>query len=469
MTTPEKATLQADVVVIGAGLSGLAAATECLRLGLRPIVLEARTRVGGRTLNHRLPDGKVVELGGQWIGPGQDQIAETARQLGIETFPTHDAGRKVFLYRSRRRTYRGVTPVSNPVAMADLGQAFVRLERMARTVPPERPWRAPKAKNWDAQTLGSWMRRNTLTAYARAGLTTWAHAVFAADPDELSLLHALAHAAAHRGVFALASTTGGAQQDRIVGGSQRISEVLADGLGDSIILGSPVASVQQDRCGVTVCSKRADVAAERIVVAMSPTLSARMTYSPPLPAARDQLAQRMTMGTIAKVVAVYPTPFWRTAGLSGQGTSDQGPVTFVFDNSPPDGSPGVLVGFVAGSHARAFAMMTGAERRTAALDCLARWFGPPAADPIDYVEKLWNDDEWSRGGYFGYLPPGAWTTVGATLTEPVGRIHWAGSESSGMCMGSMDGAMRAGIRAAREAADSLDRRRRSMPDEVCAT
>lgn len=455
-------------MIIGAGLSGLAAATECVRLGLEPVVLEARGRVGGRTLNHRLPNGNVVEMGGQWIGPGQDQIAETASRLGIETFPTYDTGRKVFLYRGRRSTYRGVTPVSNPIGMADLGQALTRLQRMARTVSPEKPWTAVKAALWDSQTLGSWMRRNTLTAYARGGLTTWAHAVFASDPGELSLLHALAHAAAHRGVFALAATTGGAQQNRIVGGSQRISEVLADGLGDRVVLNSPAEAIQQDDDGVVVRSSAAEVTAGRVVVAMSPAMSARLSYQPPLAAARDELTQRMAMGTIAKIIAVYPTPFWRSQGLSGQGTGDQGPLTFVFDNSPPEGSPGVLVGFAAGSNARTFAQMTDSERRTASLDCFVSWFGAAAARPVEYHEKLWNEDEFARGGYFGCMAPGAWTTVGDALTAPAGRIHWAGSESAGWCMGSMDGALRAGIRAAREAAADLQPSRRSLPVDAGA-
>ena len=161
------------------------------------------------------------------------------------------------------------------------------------------------------------------------------------------------------------------------------------------------------------------------------------------------------MGTVTKVVAVYPTPFWRDSGLSGQAVGDEGPITFAFDNTPPDGTPGILLGFVAGRHARDFARLDADERRAQALDGFARWFGSDAHAAIDYAEKQWNEDEWSRGGYFGYFPPGGWTSVGAELTTPVGPIHWAGSETAGICMGSMDGALRAGTRAATEALEHL--------------
>ena len=160
--------------------------------------------------------------------------------------------------------------------------------------------------------------------------------------------------------------------------------------------------------------------------------------------------QRMPMGSVIKCLATYPEPFWRAEGLSGQALSDRGPVKFVFDNSPPDGSPGVLLGFVAGAPARRFGQLPESQRRAAALDCFQRWFGPRASNPVDYLEKCWADDEWTRGCYAGYMPPMVWTTVGPALREPVGVLHWAGSETAATCMGAMDGAVSAGERVAAE-------------------
>ena len=455
-TTHQLQTLHTDVIVVGAGLSGLAAADELRHAGADYLVIEARDRVGGRTLNYQLGDGKVVELGGQWVGPGQDRILATAAELGIKTFPTYDEGDRLAHTRGRTIRYRGLTPPAAPWSLLDLGQALFRLNRMCRTVPAESPWTAPHAASWDGQTLGDWMRRNTRTRYARTYLELWSHAVLAADPGEVSLLHALAHASAHRGVFAIASTRDGAQDERIEGGSQRISLALAERLdADRLLLSQLARRIRYDADGVTVTTDTYEITAQRVIVAVSPAIAGNIDYSPPLPAARDQLSKKMTMGTVTKVIAVYPTPFWRESGLSGQAVTDQGPITFAFDNTPPDGSPGILLGFVAGHHARDFARLDESERRRQALEGFARWFGDDARTAIDYTDKQWNDDEWSRGGYFGYFPPGGWTTVGKDLTTPIGPIHWAGSETSGICMGSMDGALRAGTRAASEVIEHL--------------
>jgi monoamine oxidase len=332
---------------------------------------------------------------------------------------------------------------------------MARLERMARSVPADAPWDASKALRWDAQTFASWIRRNTRTRFARALLTLWAESVLAVDPGDLSLLHVLAHANAHRGLIELCSTTGGAQERRFVGGSQRVSLALADQLGDALRLEQPVRRVEHGGDRVRVHTDRNVFEADRVVVAMSPAMAARLDYSPAMPAVRDQITQRMPMASIVKCIAVYDEPFWRKDGLSGQGLSDRGPVKFVFDNSPPDGTPGVLLGFVAGAGARHFSTLPEAERRKAALECFGRWFGPRAAEPVEYIEKIWAADEWSRGGYAGYMPPRVWTTIGPALTEPVGRVHWAGSETSSTCMGSMDGAVRAGERVAVEVEEAL--------------
>ncbi|MFD9829048.1 flavin monoamine oxidase family protein [Tsukamurella tyrosinosolvens] len=445
-----------DVVIVGAGLAGLSAADELRHAGTDYLVVEARDRVGGRTLNYDLGNGKVVELGGQWVGPGQDRILDTAAQLGIKTYPTYDDGDKVAFTRGRTVRYHGLTPPAAPWSLLDLGQALYRLNRMSRSVPAQSPWTAPKANNWDAQTLGEWTRRNTRTRYARSNIELWSHAVLAADPGEISLLHALAHASAHRGVFAVASTTDGAQEERIEGGSQRISQALADRLGpERLLLGQPVRTIRYADDAAVITTDDYEITAQRVIVAVSPAIAGTINYYPPLPAARDQLFNKMAMGTIAKVIAVYPTPFWRAHGLSGQAIGDQGPVTFAFDNTPPDGSPGVLVGFVAGRHARKFAELDPAERRSQSLDSFARWFGTEAHSATDYADQLWNNEQWSRGGYFGYFTPGGWTGVGKDLAAPVGPIHWAGAETSGICMGSMDAALRSGTRAANEVLQHL--------------
>jgi monoamine oxidase len=447
---------EADVVVVGAGLAGLAAARAIRAEGASAVVLEARDRVGGRTLNHEIGDGKVVEVGGQWVGPTQDRLYELARELGVETFPTYDRGEHLIEWRGRRIRYTGTIPRINPAVLADVGQAQFRLDRMARQVPLEEPWRAPKAEDWDSQTLASWLRRNVASPAARTLFEIGTEAVWAQEPGDLSLLHVLFYTHSAGSFDALIGTAGGAQQDRFVGGSQTLALKVAEGLGDDVVLDAPVRAIAHGDGRVRARTDGVEAAGRRAIVAIPPTLAARIAYDPPLPGHRDQLTQRIAQGSVAKCMAIYDEPFWRATGLTGQATSDAGPVRVTFDNSPPDGTPGVLLGFLEGRQARRAGRMAPAERRRMVVDCFARLFGPRAATPDGYVERLWAEEEWTRGCYGGAMPPGAWTEYGDALRAPIGPLHWAGAETATVWSGYMDGAVRSGERAAAEALAALD-------------
>jgi monoamine oxidase len=446
----------ADVVVVGAGLAGLAAARELRAAGRDVIVLEARDRVGGRTLNESIGDGKVVEIGAQWVGPTQDRVLALVRELGLETFPTHAAGKNIFERGGQLGHYSGTIPRTNPVGLAEVGIAIRRLNAMAATVPPEAPWLAPKAERWDSETFATWMRRNVRTEVARDILRLAIIGVWAVEPRDLSLLHVLFYIRSAGSLEILTDTEGGAQQDRIVGGSQLIALRMAEQLGSPVVeLATPVRSIRHSEAGVTVVADRLTVGGRRAIVAIPPTLTGRIAYDPPLPAVRDGLSQRMAQGSVVKCMAVYERPFWRQRGLSGAVTSVTGPVSVGFDNSPPDGSPGVLLGFLEGQAAREAADLPQAERRRLVADCFARLFGPEAADPIDYVDRAWGADEWSRGCYGGFMPTGAWTDYGSALRPPIGPIHWAGAETAVVWNGYMDGAVGSGQEAARAALSDL--------------
>jgi monoamine oxidase len=449
-------TREVDLAVVGAGLAGLAAARQAVAAGASVLVIEARDRVGGRVLNEDIGGGKVVEVGGQWIGPTQDRLAALARELGVETFPTYGQGDNVIEYAGRLRRYSGTIPRINPVVLLDVERAQRRLNRLARSVPLDAPWETPGAARLDGQTAATWMRRNLATKPGRMLLELGIEAVWAAQPEDISLLHVLFYIHSAGSLELLFDTEGGAQQDRFVGGSQLVPIAMAEQLGgDRLSLGTPVRAVRQGSEGVTVDGDGLTVRARHAVVAVAPALAARIAYDPPLPGFRDQLTQRMPLGTVAKCMAIYEEPFWRQEGLSGQGTSDVGPVRLTFDNSPPDGSPGVLLGFLEGRRARELGRVPPDQRRTAVIDCFTRLFGPRAARPDAYVERLWAEEEWTRGCYGCHMPPGAWTGYGPALREPVGRLHWAGAEYATVWNGYMDGAVRSGERAAREALDLL--------------
>jgi monoamine oxidase len=447
---------KADVAIVGAGLAGLTAARRLVEAGLQPFVVEARDRVGGRTLNHDIGDGKVVEVGGQWVGPTQRRMLALAREVGVETFPTYDEGENVIEWRGDRKRYTGAIPRINPAILADIAQAQARLDRMARRVPLEAPWEAERAVRWDAETFATWLRRNVATAGGRTLFEIGVEAVWAQEPGDLSLLHVLFYTHSGGGFDALIGTSGGAQQNRFVGGSQLVALGVAEALGaDRIAVEAPVREIVHDGDGVRVRADGLEVRARRAIVALPPALAGRIAYDPPLPGFRDQLTQRMAQGSVIKCMAVYPEPFWRAEGLTGQATSDVGPVRVTFDNSPPDGSPGVLLGFLEGRQARALGRRSPAERRDAVVGCFARVFGPRAASPEAYVERVWADEEWTRGCYGCAMPTGAWTEFGPALRAPIGPIHWAGAETATVWSGYMDGAVSSGERAAADVVAAL--------------
>lgn len=441
---------ETEVVVVGAGLAGLSAARALRAAGREVVVLEARDRVGGRTVNEPIGDGKIVELGGQWIGPTQDRMYALVAELGLETFATYTAGEHLFEDGDRVTRYKGTIPKANPVALGEVGIAMARLNRMAKRIPLDAPWTAPRAERWDGQTVETWLRRNIRTSTAREMLKIAFAAVWAAEPRDVSMLHFLFYIHSAGTLELLLDSEGGAQQDRIVGGSHLITLRMAESLGDSVSLEAPVRAIDHSGTGVVVKSDAGDVRARRAIVAIPPTLAGRIAYTPALPAVRDGLCQRMAQASVIKCMAVYDTPFWRERGLSGGLTSTRGPVSVTFDNSPPDGSPGVLLAFLEGKSARDAVALSGEARRDAVLASLTRAFGPDASNPSHYVDRAWANEEWSRGCYGGFMPPGAWTDNGSALRTPIGRLHWAGAETATVWNGYMDGAVTSGERAAAE-------------------
>ena len=448
------ATREAEVVVVGAGLAGLVAARELAAAGASVLVLEARARVGGRTLDLPLEDGQMAELGGQWIGPTQRAIAELARSLGVASHPTHDVGEALTEFRGHLLRHSGEPPLDPPV-IAQVARAHDELDRMADRVPLEAPWWAEDALEWDGQTLWSWIERNVESSAARELLALEAVGVWGAEPSALSLLHALfeIHSA---GTFdTMIEVRGGAQQTRLLPGAQTVSLRLAEELEARVVLSTPVRRIEHDETGARVLADGLTVRAQRVILAVPPVLCGRIAYDPPLPAARREINRRMRAGAVVKVAAVYNEPFWRSDGLSGRAQSDRGPVGETTDNSLGDGSQGILVGFVAGRHATSLATHSPEERRQAVLASFERLFGPRAARPERYLEQSWVEEEWTEGAYAGHFGPGGWTRLGHALRPPVDRLHWAGAETATVWAGYMDGAVRSGCRAAAEALDRL--------------
>ncbi|AZP18566.1 flavin monoamine oxidase family protein [Streptomyces aquilus] len=464
--TAAAVTRTADVCVVGAGLAGLTAARDLVAAGRTVVVLEARDRVGGRVLNLPLAGGGVTEAGGEFIGPTQDRIKALADSLGVATFATYDTGKNL-LYKDGRKTpyatdgLLGSVPPIDAAGLANAAIVQATLDDLAKQIPVDAPWTAAKADEWDRQTFETWLRANAVIPSAKFLFDVACTSIFSAEPRELSFLFVLFYIAAagnasNPGTLErLTETAGGAQELRFVGGSQRVPIKLAATLGDRVVLNSPVRSITKSGSQYVVTADGTTVTARRVVVAVPPPIAARITYDPVLPAARDQLTQRLPMASVGKAIAIYDTPFWRADGLNGQVVSDSGVVSSTFDNSPPDASYGALMGFIEADEARAFDAASEAEVRAAVLKDYATYFGEKAASPSAFVLQRWNNEPYTRGGPVSIAAPGVLTQYGPALRRPVGGIHWAGTETSTYWMGYMDGAVRSGERVAKEVLDVL--------------
>jgi monoamine oxidase len=459
-------TPSADVVVVGAGFAGLTAALKLVRAGRSVIVLEARDRVGGRALNQPIGGGEVSERGATFVGPTQNHILALANEFGVAKFPTFNDGDNVYVNsQGQRSTYSDTGPLGtappDPLILPELTQVVLQLDQMSTEVPVNAPWTSSQVEDWDGQTLETWIRDNSSTEAFRDLVPVATRPIFGGEPRDLSLLFVLFYIAAsgneqNPGTFERNfNTRNGAQMWRFAGGSQLLALKIAGRLGQRIHLRSPVERITQGTTGVTVYAQGLAVHGKRVIVAIPPTLAGRIEYKPKLPAERDQLTQRLPQGTLIKVTAVYDRPFWRDAGLNGTAVSYTGPANVTFDDSPQDGSKGVIFGFVGGDEARRFMRQSTAARRAAVLANFTTYFGSQAAHPSSYFETNWTSEEWTRGCPVAIPGPGTLLAYGPALRRPVGRIHWAGTETSTYWNGYMDGAVRSAKRAAREVLDRL--------------
>jgi len=441
-----------SVVVIGAGLAGLRTADLLVQRGAGDVVvLEARDRVGGRTLSRTFGRG-TFDLGGQWIGPTQHRAHALARELGLTLFPTHHEGDKIVDLGGRIARYGGSIPRIDPLSLIELQLTLSRLQRKHRRVPTDAPQDAPDAARDDATTLGAYTRAHVRSPKVRALFEASMRVVFGADLDEISLLHFLFYAEAAGGLMPLIEVKNGAQETRFAEGTQALSLRLAARLGSRVRLGQPVRRVVTQAGSVTVHADGGTFEADRVVVAVPPVLARTIVFEPSLPPARRHLMERTFVGRTIKCMALYDRPFWRDRGLNGEVVTDQGPLAVAFDNVSYGGAQAALLGFSVGRPAGEHARKSAAERRHAVLERFARWYGPEALSPTEYVEHDWSEEPWSRGCPISLFGTGALAENGAALRAPTGLVHWAGTETARQWHGFLEGALESAERVVTELA-----------------
>jgi monoamine oxidase len=442
-----------DVVVVGGGMAGLYAARTLRAARKSVVILEASDRLGGRVYNIKVgPQANdVTEAGAQWIAPAQKRIQGLMKRYKLKTFKNYTEGKSSLIIDGQVTQFDGTTVPNLPAgATADLVGAIGKLTAMAATVPVDAPWDAPEAEDWDSQTAKTWLDNNVSDPTARSFLSIAVGGPVSVVPADISLLHYLFIGAASGGPLNLVTVGEGVLADRVVGGTGALVAGLAGDLRGVYKLNAPVTMVEQSGKTVRVTTPDAEYLADDVIVAMAPTMTQQILFDPVLPVHRTQSVQRTGMGSAIKCFPVYKKPFWRAQGLNGIIQSNSTPFAGVFDNSPPNGSIGVLFALVENVHARRFARIPAAQSRAEVLDGLALALGDEARHPTKYVQYSWDEQPWIRGGAACFFAPGMLTEYRYLFGDPIGRVHFACTESGNAFWGNMESALASGERAARE-------------------
>lgn len=438
------------VVVVGAGLAGLTAAVDLVSAGAEVTVLEARDRVGGRMHGIPISAGVVADAGAAYLGAKHTELLALVREHGLDLVSTGMAGDSTFLLSDRRTTSSKRMPPLHGVA---LGGLFDRLEELVDQVHPQAPWESRRAGYLDRVTAAQWVGDRDMHPDARTFFPLFIGEMMAADPSAISALHMAFYLRSGGGIRYLNAFEGGAQQWRIDGGAHLLCMALAQQLGRRVQLGHPVSRIDQNadavvvHCRSDVDGSRSEYHADQVVVAIPPLLAQRIEFRPGL------RSRRATAGTgrgcAIKVHLSYPAPLWREHGLSGWSVSSHGPLLSTVDDSPPDGSAGLLTCFITGAAASMFSELSPTRQWDVVVRHLRRLF-PQLPPPRRCTVSDWPAEKYSKGCYAALFGLGDWLRLGPTLTRPHGRVHWAGTETSLEFFGLMEGAVRSGRRVASE-------------------
>jgi putrescine oxidase len=436
--------LDRDVVIVGAGPSGLTAARELKKAGLSVAVLEARDRVGGRTWTDTI-DGAMLEIGGQWVSPDQTALMDLLDELGLKMYPRYRDGESVYIGADGKRTqYTGDTFPVNETTKAEMDKLVAILDELAAEIGPTEPWAHPKARELDTISFHHWLRRNSTDEEACNNIGLFiAGGMLTKPAHAFSALQAVLMAAS-AGSFTHLTDEDFILDKRVIGGMQQVSLLQAAELGADVVLNSPVRTIKWDDNGVTVVSEQATVNARYVIMAVPPNLYSRVSFDPPLPRRQHQMHQHQSLGLVIKVHAVYDTPFWREDGLSGTGFSAGALVQEVYDNTNYGDTRGTLVGFVSDEKADAVFELSAEDRKKAILESIAGFLGDKALTPEVYYESDWGSEEWTRGAYASSYDLGGLHRYGKDQHANVGPIFWSSSDLAAEGYQHVDGAVRMG-------------------------
>jgi putrescine oxidase len=441
--------ISTDVVIIGAGMAGLTAATRLIAAGRDVVVLEARDRVGGR-VHSEIHDDCLVEVGGQWIAPDQEKLLALLDGLGLQTYSRYRDGKNVYVNgNGENRQYDGEIFPASPETESEIVRLIELLDKLSHEIDPAKPWEHPSASEFDSVSFASWLQQQSQDQEARDNIALFVAGAMLTKPSyAFSLLQALMMAASAGGFNELVDPDF-ILDKRVKGGMHQVPQGLAERVGlENIHLNTDVKSIVTGEGTVTVTAKHLSVQAQHVIIALGPHLLTRIDFQPALPSVKQQMAQHLSSGQVIKVQAFYPAAFWRDKGLSGTAFSPYQTVHEAYDNTPHDYEGGTLVGFVSDHVADGLYAKSPAERKKAILDSFAAYFGDAALKPTVYYESDWVNEVYTRGAYGTSFDIGGLTRYRDSIRSSVGQIHFACSDIAGIGYTHIDGAIRMGEAAA---------------------
>ena len=426
-----------DVIVVGAGMAGLAAAARLRHQGLSVTVLEARNRTGGRVHTVNGP-GAPIDLGAAWIhDQSGNPLTPIAKRAEAETLSTDyesvelrdtDGGRisSDTVDEATAAQDEIFTAISDQVEADDADEDLRFSDAYDKAV-ADGPGLSPDGEDTLAWLTGVALPLDLGADTSELSLTGWGEGETYDDGGDVLLTE----------------------------GAHQLIEAI--GKGVAVKTGVAVSSIAQGPAGVTVTTRDGAIFKAECCVVTVPLgvlRSNSITFTPPLPERHRTAISALRMGTLDKVILRYEEQWWPDVTQLGVVGATADRTISTFNMEPASGLP-LLVAFTGGSYARSLERLSDAELVAVVTNKLSSGFGDAARRHDWSLVTRWSQDEWTHGSY-SYMPPGATSDDREALQRPAGRIVFAGEHTSVERPSTMDGAYRSGLAAAAKAADMVN-------------
>ncbi|MDX8467262.1 flavin monoamine oxidase family protein [Mesorhizobium sp. VK23B] len=416
-------TERTDVIIVGAGFTGLTAALELKRAGIDFLVLEARDRVGGRVEAMQNGLGERIDSGGQFLCQDMLELMALAKAHGSTLIETYVEGEFIthpsMPAKEAERTYQ--------IAMA------IR-ERM-NGIEPDDPSIA-------GLTVATWLERQKDTADAKAAFRSMIEGLWCLALDKVPLWYLIDNdRRITNEVFEL--------QYFLRDTMQSLADDLAGDLGDRLRLGEPATRIENGQQGVRVVSARGVIEARKALIALPPATAAKLEFAPALPAELAKALGVWESGAVIKILVRYARPFWRERNLRGMVMWRDQPGLFACDASK-DLDHAALIVFIGGPLALRWHRLSDAALRAELTARLEQALGPDAADIVDFSSRDWTHDRWSGGAYSDLIVDVTARNAEHTILAGAPPVYFSASELSPSFPGYVEGAIVAGRIAARK-------------------